>query len=59
LSGGKIKGSGSHTSLPCRRITSGYLVIQKGSRNVQHEFGTLACPAGGVVWVRERTSADR
>jgi hypothetical protein len=28
LSGGKIKGSGSYTSLPCRRITSVSLVIQ-------------------------------
>jgi hypothetical protein len=39
LSGGKIKGSGSYTSLPCRPINSVYLVIQKGSRNVQHEIG--------------------
>jgi hypothetical protein len=39
LSGGKIRGSGSYTSLACRPINSVYLVIQKGSRNVQHEIG--------------------
>jgi hypothetical protein len=39
LSGGKIRGSGSYTSLSCRPIDWVYVVIQKGSKNVQHEIG--------------------
>ena len=39
LSGGKIRGSGSYTSQSCRPIDSVYVVIQKGSKNVQHEIG--------------------